>query len=104
MPQQFDVVENLSPVARVDYPYVIVLQHDRVSSFAAIVVAPLVRATSVQGQTRLHPFVDVDGVKYVMFVEDLAAVPRRTLGRIVGSAETHRYEILAAIDMLFTGI
>jgi toxin CcdB len=88
----------------VHYPYVIVLQHDRVSSFATIVVAPLVRATSVQGQTRLHPSIDVDGVTYAMFVEDLAAVPRCTLGRVVGSAETNRYEILAAIDMLFTGI
>jgi hypothetical protein len=29
---------------------------------------------------------------------------RRTLGRVVGSAEANRYEIVAALDLLFTGI
>jgi hypothetical protein len=54
-------------------------------------------------RTRLHPTVDVAGQTYVIFIEDLASVPRRTLGRVVGTAEEKRYEIVAAIDMLFTG-
>jgi hypothetical protein len=37
-------------------------------------------------------------------VEELAAVHRRTLGRTVGSAELQRYELIAALDLLFTGI
>jgi hypothetical protein len=27
-----------------------------------------------------------------------------TLGRVIGSAENSRYEVIAALDMLFTGI
>jgi toxin CcdB len=104
LPQQFDLVENLNPVARVRYPYLIVLQHDRVSSFSGVVAAPLVQTSPTFERTRLHPTVDVAGQTYVIFIEDLAAVPRRTLGRVVGTAEAKRYEIVAAIDLLFTGI
>jgi hypothetical protein len=39
-----------------------------------------------------------------MFAQELAAVPRQVLGRIVGSAEANRYAIVAALDLLFTGI
>jgi hypothetical protein len=39
-----------------------------------------------------------------LFIEDLAAIPKSTLGRVVGSAEPNRYEIVAALDLLFTGI
>jgi toxin CcdB len=103
LPKQFDLVENLNPVARVRYPYLIVLQHDRVASFSGVVTAPLVRTSPTFERTRLHPTVIVAGQTYVIFIEDLAAVPRRTLGRVVGTAEAKRYEIIAAIDLLFTG-
>jgi len=39
-----------------------------------------------------------------MMTEELAAVQRRLLGRIVGSAESFRYSIVAAIDLCFTGV
>ena len=104
MPRQFDLVENLNPVARLHYPYLVVLQHDRVSSVVDIVVAPLVRPSSRHARTRLHPTVDVTGETFVIFIEDLAAVPRHTLGRVVGNAEDSRYEIVGALDLLFTGI
>jgi hypothetical protein len=37
-------------------------------------------------------------------MEELAAVRVGTLGRVIGSAEADRYAIVAAIDLLFTGI
>jgi hypothetical protein len=37
-------------------------------------------------------------------MEHLAAMPRIGFGKPVGSAEPQRYEIVAAIDLLFTGI
>jgi hypothetical protein len=37
-------------------------------------------------------------------VEQLAAVEPHSLGRVIASAETVRYEIIAAVDFLFTGI
>jgi toxin CcdB len=102
--QQFDIVENLNPVTRGRFPFAIVLQHDRVSTFSALVVAPLTAASPVLIKTRLHPCLDVSGRQFVVLIEELAAVSRRTLGRVVGSAEPDRYSIVAALDLLFTGI
>jgi toxin CcdB len=102
--QQFDIVENRNPITRSRFPFAVVLQHDRVSSFSALVVAPVTAATPALAGTRLHPTLDVSGSGFVILVEELAAVPRRTLGRVVASAEPNRYEIVAALDLLFTGI
>ncbi len=102
--QQFDIVENNNQITRPRYPFAIVLQHERVSSAITVIVAPLAVAVSALGATRLHPAIAVSGRKYLLVTEELAAVNRRSLGRIVGSAESFHYAIIAAIDLCFTGV
>jgi hypothetical protein len=46
----------------------------------------------------------VEGKRYIALIEHLAAVPRTVFGKTVGSAEPQRYEIVAALDLLFTGV
>jgi hypothetical protein len=104
VPEQFDLVENPNTARRRRYPFLLVLQHDRVSSVGSTVVAPVGEARSDMTGTRLHPSVELAGRQYVVFVEQLAAVPRQALGHVVGSAAPWRYAIVAAIDHLFTGI
>jgi toxin CcdB len=69
-----------------------------------VIVAPLVPADRGPAPGRLHPILEVEGQRYVILTEDLGSMPRNRLGRVVGSAESHHYEIIAALDMLFTGI
>jgi len=102
--QQFDLVENLNPASRGQYPLLVVLQHDRISAISTVVVAPLIAATRGVAGMRLHPRVDVAGIPYLILIEQLAAIPRQMLGRVVGNVGTNRYEMVAALDMLFTGI
>jgi CcdB protein len=52
----------------------------------------------------MHPEISINGERYVALVEQLAAVPRRALGRAISTAKNNDYEIIAALDMLFTGI
>ncbi|MBX9773121.1 MAG: CcdB family protein [Xanthobacteraceae bacterium] len=104
MPQQFDTVENLHPVGRVQYPLLLVLQHDRISSTSGVVVAPLIRVGPVSSRTRLHLAIEVAGRAHLVLIEEMATASRRLLGRVVGTAEGRRYEIVGAIDLLFTGI
>jgi toxin CcdB len=102
--QQFDIVENTNPTTRSRYPFVLVLQHDRISSVATVVVAPLTETNPVLASSQLHPSVAVAGRRFSLVTEELAAVHRRSLGRVVGSAESLRYAIVAAIDLCFTGV
>jgi toxin CcdB len=104
LPQQLDIVENRNSGTRGNYPFLIVLQSDRVSSFNSLIAAPLARANGPFARSRIHPQVEVAGVPYVVLSERLAAIQTSTLGRVVGSAAANRYEIIAALDMLFTGI
>ena len=102
--QQFDIVENLNPISRSRYPFAILLQHSRVSSTGTLVAAPLTMSNTALARTRLHPAVRVNGRLHVVLIEEPAAVQRRLLGRVVDWAEPNRYALIAALDLLFTGI
>jgi len=102
--QQFDIVENVNLVTRSRYPFLIVLQHDRVSTAATVIVAPLTESKPALASSKLHPSVTVRDRRYSLMTEELAAVNRRSLGQVIGSAESLRYAIIAAIDLCFTGI
>ncbi len=104
MARQFDIVRNLNSVSRTDYPFLLILQHDRVESLQSVMVAPLVPADARAGRSRLHPAIDVLGRSYVVKMEDIAAAPRGVIRAVVGSAIARRYQIVAALDLLFTGI
>jgi toxin CcdB len=101
---QFDIVENLNIRTRSQYPYLLVLQHERTSSVRARIVAPLTEWTDALANTRIHPTVYIESKRYVALIEHLAAVPRTAFGKTVGSSEPQRYEIVAALDLLFTGV
>jgi toxin CcdB len=102
--KRFDIVKNLDTASREAYPYLIILQHDRAETVATIVTAPLAPSTGKRGTPRLHPRIELDGLQYVIFVAQLAAIPKNQLGRAIATAEASEYEITAALDMLFTGI
>jgi toxin CcdB len=104
LPRQFDIVENLNPARRVQYPFLVVLQHDRVAALRSVVAAPLAEATVALAGLRLHVSFAMADRHYVIFLEELAAIQTNSLGRVIASAESIRYEIIRAIDLLFTGI
>jgi hypothetical protein len=101
---QFDIVENRNPTRRAQYPFLVILQHDRVAALKSVVTAPLVEATANLVESRLHPSVVIAGRPYILLLEQLAAIETGSLGRVIGSAGTIRYGIVAALDLLFTGV
>ncbi len=104
MANQFDIVENLNASTLKQYPFLVILQHDRVNAIQSVIAAPLVERTTALAGTKIHPEVVIDSQTYIVLVEQLAAIPRKFGGNKVGTAESKRYELVAAIDLLFTGI
>jgi toxin CcdB len=70
----------------------------------SVIAAPLVEWTATLASSRIHPSIEINGRKHVALIEELAAIPASIFGANVGSAESQRYEIIAALDLLFTGI
>jgi toxin CcdB len=99
---QFDVLKNVRGGA---YPLVVDVQDDLHRRLATRVVVPLTPRSryAAQPMTRLQPLVKVRGEEYVAVVPMLAAVPRTTLGEIVGSLASQRAALIGALDLLITG-
>jgi toxin CcdB len=88
------------------YPFLLDLQADLLRDLATRVVAPLTPVKRLGGKpiSRLNPVVAVDGAQYAILFQELAAVPVTAIGETVGSLRSRRDELIAAIDLLFTGI
>src|SRR5438552_494520 len=88
------------------YPFLLDLQADLLRDLATRVVAPLAPVKRLGGKPigRLNPVVAVGGVQYAILFQELAAVPVTAMGEPVGSLRSRRDELIAAVDLLFTGI
>lgn len=100
---QFDVHAN--PGSR-DYPYLVDLQADLLRDLSTRLVAPLIpeRMLGAVPIAILNPIVEVAGKSYVVLMQESAAVPRAALGPIAASLEYRRADLVAALDLLVTGI
>jgi len=102
---QFDVYLNPNKASRNRIPYLVDLQSNLLEGMNNIVIAPLRRRDSDTGipTLRLNPVVTVEDVPCFVRVQELAAIPRRSLGQPVGNLAQERDALLAALDLLFTG-
>src|SRR5258708_3671334 len=80
------------------------VQADLLADLATRVLVPLTPATKADKPSRLTPIFELADGRYLMLTPQLAGVPRRHAGAKVGSLAEKRGEIIAALDMLFTGI
>ena len=99
---QFDVYKNPRGGA---YPLLLDIQADILGALATRVVVPLI-AVKKYGKpiTRLHPTARIGGVEYLLKFHDLVAIPATAHGERVQSLADRRSELVAAIDLLFTGV
>lgn len=102
---QFDVHRNADPASRKTFPLLLDIQADILESLATRVVVPLAEvARGGVPITRLMPVFEVDGRRVAMHTAELAGVPRKALGQRVGSLASRRHEIVAALDVIITGV
>jgi toxin CcdB len=100
---QFDVFKN--PGGGM-YPLVLDIQSDELARLGTRVVAPLVvrKKYGARPIARLNPLATIGSVEYVVLFQDLASIPVSALGERVASLAGRRVDLIAALDLLFTGI
>lgn len=102
---QFDVYRNPEPLSGATIPYLLDIQAELLSGLATRVVVPLMLAGSIAKPAKtLNPAFTIEGVKLVMSTPELAGVSRHDLGEVVANLENERDTIIAALDLLITGI
>lgn len=104
--RQFEVFENPDPSSRNERPFFIVLQHSLHDGLSTVVVAPLYREHVIRLMSALTPKVIVEREAVRIAIPELSFVPRAFLqGRPLDSdSAERRYDIVGALDLLFTGI
>ena len=103
---QFDVFRNANPATRARVPYLLDVQSDLLDPLVTRVVVPLCKPDVLKGKLaeRLNPVFEVEGRKMAMLTPELAGVSRKILGERTGNLSDRRDSILAALDLLLTGI
>ena len=102
---QFDVYLNQNADTCDTIPYLLDVQSELLDGLATRVVVPLIAAEEMTAAARyLNPQFKIKGTTVVMSTAELAGVSIRSLGDKVASLKNRRGEIIAALDLLFTGI
>lgn len=84
--------------------YLLDCQSDLLSTLATRVVVPLLPANSTLAATRLNPVFDIEGDRFVMQTPMIVSLPKDRLTQPVASLDEFHLEIMAAIDMLWSGV
>jgi toxin CcdB len=102
--KQFDVFDNPNAKSRKSTPYIVVLQSEPATGPLTAIVAPLVRRTDAQADSRTVAPVQVDGEAFVVLFQAMAAISRHALGKPVANVAELRERMPRAIDYLFLGL
>lgn len=88
-----------------EFPFLLDVQNDLLSTLDTRVVVPLRRAGSpmLPSMGRLTPALPYEGESYLLMVPLMAGVALRDIGEEVGDLREHRDAILAALDLLIVG-
>ncbi len=103
---QFTLYKNEDGSSNKTYPYFIDVQNSLLSDLNSRLVIPLSPHAALNNTNakRLCPVIPLNGGNFVLLTHQMTSVPKSILKTEITSLENVRYEILAAIDMLISGI
>jgi toxin CcdB len=105
--RQFAAYRNLDKGTRALYPLLLNVQSDLIEETGTRVVVPMAAATGNRRPpsiSSLTPIVKVNGKPYVLVVPLLAATEVTDLGAAEADLAHERAAIMAALDLLISGI
>ena len=103
---QFCVHRNTNPANKSEVPYLLDIQHYLLTHLDTRVVIPLYLETTLKRNDfqRLTPSVEISGKSFLIMTTQVAGIPARYMGAQVMDISERRHEIIAAIDMLVSGV
>lgn len=100
---QFDTHRYRAAASRAKY--VVDVQSNLLDAFSTRLVIPVyVLTADARPISRLNPIVEIENRPHYLSTQEMAAIRRDVLGEKVASLLPHRDAIIAAVDLLITGI
>ena len=104
MIRQFDVFRNPLRAGREQRPYVLAIQHVFFDNLPTRVVVPLTTSAAIKVMPRLNPAFKISGQILHLSPTEPFALAVRYLRAPVANLQADRDRIIAALDLVFTGI
>ncbi len=103
---QFYVYRNKSKVSAKSVPFLLDVQSDLLATLATRAVVPLYAQAKAptKGLPSLMPVFTINQMPHVMVTTELAGVPLNLLGEVAADLTALRFEIIAALDFLISGV
>lgn len=103
---QFDVYKNRNASSSKRFPLLLDVQAELLEDLDTRVVVPLAARDDFAEKilTGLTPALKFKGKHFVAVTPHIAGIARRDLGESVGNLGHSRQELIAALDLLFTGV
>ncbi len=102
---QFDVYANPSESAAHGIPYVVLVQSDLLGALATRMTIPLATVEFAdKSPDKLCPIVTVNGQRLRALAHYAAPLPTRSLRQLVGNAAAYASELVAAMDVVVSGV
>jgi toxin CcdB len=103
---QFSVYKNKNSATKAIFPLLLDVQSGLLNDLHSRVVIPLTNAPAAMQKpmSRLTPVIKVRGVPHLLVTYQLAGINKASLGPAVADASENRDAIIAALDVLVSGI
>ena len=102
---QFTVHENINEQSNNIYPYLLDVQNDLLEGLNTRVVIPMCPSSAIGKNpiNNLSPQFEIQGISYTLLTPQLAGIAISDLGPEIDDLSKYRFEIIKALDFLFTG-
>lgn len=104
MSGQFDVFANPSRRGSEERPYIVSVQYPVWNEVGTRICVPLIDERFIRPEGRLNPRVNVSGRDLYFHPLEVMTLPVRLLRVPVANLEEYRYQLIGALDLVFTGI
>lgn len=101
---QFTLYRNNNKQTRANYPYLLDVQAELLQGLKTRLVVPAIHSSSGLAIDKLNPLFTVGDEQYLLLIQQMAGIPVTNLGEAAADLSYLRTEIVAAIDILITGI
>lgn len=104
MIRQFDICPNPLRGGQADRPFVLVVQHPFWDLLPTRVVLPLIVQVALDFQPRLNPIFEILGQRLHLSPSEPITLPLKRLRAPVKNISADRDRIVAALDLVYTGV
>lgn len=104
---QFAVHRNRNVATKARFPLLLDVQTDLLAELGTRVVIPLAPVTAIMKRSSIQtltPHCMVEDKPYVLVTPQLAGIAAKELGPVIADLSAQRQTIMAALELLFTGI